>query len=63
MSQNVRPECVVSVAQNAGSGTRPGTTTGQSSDALGDVVAVGSKPPYLHDMGRFEGTEMTNPAG
>jgi hypothetical protein len=46
----------------AGGGTRPGNITGQSSNALGDAVG-GSKPPYLRDMGRFEGTEMTNPAG
>lgn len=46
-----------------GGGTRPGTISGQSADALGDVAAGVSKPPYFRDMGRFEGTEMMNPAG
>lgn len=47
----------------AGGGTRPGTITGRSPYALDDAVAGGSKPPYLRDMGPFEGSEMTSSAG
>ena len=46
-----------------GGGTRPGAIGSQFADALGDAAAGGSTPPYLRDMGRFEGTEMKNPAG
>ena len=35
----------------------------RSSDALRVAVAAGARPPYLREMGRFEGTQMTNPAG
>jgi len=43
-------------------GTRRGTITGQSADALSDAVG-GFKPSYLREVDRLEGTEITNPAG